>query len=137
MEVSFDYGYEFRKAVSGIEFSVKRNELLNEKNAQYISLDKEAIELMIPENARRAHVVSITNTDYRPLELIIESDDCVKTSSDKISLKAGEKKNILLSISAGQFENKEKHKKTMVVFKPDRGVSTKYIININGNISEN
>lgn len=115
---------------------VKRKVSVNEKDAQFLSLDNNAVNLTIPAKGRRAHVVTLTNTDYRPLDVIIESDECVKTSTENISLKAGEKRNILLSISVDEFENDKKEKKTIVVFKPDRGKSAKYLVNIDGNINK-
>ena len=136
VEVIFDYGYEFKKATRKIDFSVKRKVSVNEKDAQFLSLDNNAVNLTIPAKGRRAHVVTLTNTDYRPLDVIIESDECVKISTENISLKAGEKRNILLSISVDEFENDKKEKKTIVVFKPDRGKSAKYLINIDGNINK-
>jgi hypothetical protein len=121
LEVYFDYGYEFRKATASIKFSIQRDVPANEDDAEFLSLKENSFKFIIPSGGRRTQVVSLSNTDYRPLNVSIPTYEGVSASPNKISLKPGETRNIILSISVKNYEDDKKEKDFVVNFETDRG----------------
>lgn len=121
LEVYFDYGYEFRKAVASTKFSIKRDIPANEDEAEFLSLKENSFKFVIPSGGRRTQVISLSNTDYRPLNVSIPDHEGVSASPSKISLKPGETRNIILSISVLNYEDDKKKKDFVVNFETDRG----------------
>jgi len=133
-EVSYNYGYDFRKARKIQKFSINRKVPLDEKNAEFVSLEPKEIRLLVPKGGRRMQVVKITNTDYRSLNVSVAANDWASIAPNNLSLKPGEVRNVMLTLVPmyDQSQNKE----TVVSFKADRGKATNMKVFVTG-IKEN
>ena len=122
-DVSYNYGYNFKKANKTIKFSIKRKGTINEKNAEFIGLESKELKLSIPIGATRTQTIKVTNTDYRPISnVVVESNDWIQIKPKTFSLKPGEIKNIQAIINVSEY--KEAIKKASIIFRPDRGKSS-------------
>jgi uncharacterized membrane protein len=124
VEVSFNYGYEFKKAHLTQKFSIKRTIPVKEEKAEFLRVNNQDLKLIIPAGGRRTQVLSLTNIDYRPLKVNIESDNWIKVTPDSLILKTGEVRNIMLTMSVAEYDNSQK-KESVILFKTDRGLSSK------------
>ncbi len=130
-EVSYNYGYDFKKAKQIEKFSVKRKISLNENSNEFLSLKNEELRLLIPKGGRRTQVVTVTNTDYRVLNVDIASSDWVQATPSILNLKPGEVRNVMLTISATDYDLSQE-KETTLSFKTDRGKSAEMKVFITG-----
>lgn len=119
VETSYDYGYSYRKARGSQKFSVSRKTSLNEENQEFVLLGDKDLILNLPENGRSSKIVKLSNIDYRPIGVKIESNDWVKISPSIISLKSGESKNVMVVVNP-KYEGKIK-KECSIIFETDRG----------------
>jgi len=127
-EASYNYGYEFKKAKITQKFSIKRATSLNEAEVEFLSVESKKLQLTIPAKAMRTQIIKITNTDYRAVNVSVESDDWIKINPKSFSLKPGEVRNIQVIISVSEF--KEPVIKAGIVLKTDRGKATKIALEI-------
>jgi len=118
-DVSYNYGYNFKKANKTIKFSIKRTGGINEKNAEFISFESKELKLSLPVGSTRSQIIKVTNTDYRPLSVTTESESWIQIKPQNFILKPGEAKNIQAILSVSEY--KEAIKKANIVFRPDRG----------------
>lgn len=122
-DVSYDYGYKFNKAHQTQKFTIKRDALLDETKAEFLSLKTKEISQVIPEGAKRNQVITVTNIDYRPLSLVIESADWLNITPKNLVLKPGEVRNLMLNISVSEYD-KSGRKESTITFAPNRGLSS-------------
>jgi hypothetical protein len=127
-EVSYNYGYEFKKARLNQKFSIKRTSSLKEDEIEFLSLESKELKLSIPAGAMRTQALKITNVDYRPINVVVESNDWIKINPKSFSLKPGEVRNIQVVISVSEY--KDPIKKANIVLRTDRGKSTKILVEI-------
>lgn len=119
-EVSFDYGYAFRKATKTVKFSITRETLLDESKAEFLSLKTKEFRLLIPQGASKMQVIQVTNIDYRPLQVTAVEMDWIKVSPSSFTLKPGEVRNILLNIKVPTYDA-SLIKEATLSLKTDRG----------------
>jgi hypothetical protein len=121
VEVIYSYG-DMKKSKKIEKFSINRKVSVNEKDNEFLSLKNKEFNLYIPSNGRRTQVVSLTNTDYRDLNIdVVIPDDWVKVIPNKLVLKPGEVRNIMFTLSASGYDEKSQMKESTVCFKTDRG----------------
>lgn len=130
-EVSFNYGYDFKKARQIARFSVKRKIEVNEDKAEFLRLNNQDLKLLIPQGGRRAQVVTVTNIDYRPLNVSITADDWVKVAPNNFILKPGEVRNIMLTMSVAEYDTSLK-KEAVIQLKTDHGAGSEIKILVSG-----
>lgn len=130
-DVSYDYGYAFNKAHQTLKFTITRKNLLKEDKAQFLSLNTKDLRLHIPKGGRRTQVITVTNIDYRPLNIQIESEEWLKINPDNIVLKSGEVRNLLLNISVPEYDESQT-KEAIICFKTDRGLSSEMKVFVTG-----
>ena len=130
-EVSYNYGYDFRKAKQSVKFTVKRDKPLNENNAEYLRLNSKEIRLFIPKGGRRSQIIELTNIDYRPLNVLVASVDWVNIVPSNLTLKPGEVRKIMINISSAD-PNKPLSKEAVLSFKTDRGKSVEMKVIVTG-----
>ena len=118
-DVSYNYGYNFKKANKTIKFSIKRKSTINEKSAEFIGLESKEIKLSLPVGSTRTQLIKVTNTDYRPISVSTKSENWIQMRPETFDLKPGEVKNVQAIISVSEY--KEAIKKANIVFKSDRG----------------
>ena len=121
-EVSYDYGYAFRKAKNTEKFSIKREALLNESKAEFLSLKSKEFRLLVPKGGSKMQVVQVTNIDYRPLQVTAVDLDWIKVSPSSFILKPGEVRNILLNVSVPTYDASLTKEATLSL-KTDKGKS--------------
>ena len=127
-DVSYNYGYDFKKANKTIKFSIKRKSIINEKGAEFIGLESKELKLSIPVGATRTQTIKVTNTDYRPIGMAVESNDWIQIKPATFTLKPGEVKNIQAVIKVSEY--KEAIKKANIIFRPDRGKTSTISVDI-------
>ena len=127
-DVSYNYGYDFKKANKTIKFSIKRKGTINEKSAEFIGLESKELKLSIPVGATRTQTIKVTNTDYRPIGMAVESNDWIQIKPATFTLKPGEVKNIQAVIKVSEY--KEAIKKANIIFRPDRGKTSTISVDI-------
>jgi hypothetical protein len=127
-DVSYNYGYDFKKANKTIKFSIKRKGMINEKNAEFLGLESKELKLSIPIGATRTQTIKVTNKDYRPIGVAVESNDWIQIKPKTFSLKPGEVKNIQAVISVSEY--KEAIKKASIIFRPDRGKASVIAVSV-------
>jgi hypothetical protein len=134
IDVSYNYGYDFKKAQNTHYFSIQRKSSLNENKDEFLSLKNKELNLLIPKGGRRTQALSVTNTDYRDLSVeVISSNDWVKINPNIFVLIPGEIRNIMLTISiSGYDDDKVQQKYADLCFKTDRGKSSDLKLNITG-----
>lgn len=120
LEVSYDYGYKFRKANKKMPFTITRQGSVDESNDEFIALEDSKLSLAIPEGARRTEVVSVSNIDYRPLSIEVETPDWIRVVPKQLVLKPGESRNVMLIVSVDKYRDDQK-KTALINFKADRG----------------
>lgn len=132
VEVVYSYG-DMKKSKKIEKFSINRKISIDEKDNEFLSLKNKEYNLYIPVNGRRTQVVSLTNTDYRDLNIdVVIPDDWVKVTPNKLVLKPGEVRNIMFTISALSYNEKSQMKESTVCFKTDRGKSSNLKFQITG-----
>lgn len=119
-EVSFDYGYAFKKAKKTEKFSITRETLLDESKAEFLSVKTKEFRLLVPQGASKMQVVQVTNIDYRPLQVTAVELDWIKVSPNTFTLKPGEVRNILLNIKVPTYDASLTKEATLSL-KTDRG----------------
>lgn len=122
VDVSFDFGYEFKKAKQSTKFSIERELSIDEDENEFLALVSKELKLQIPEGGRRTEIIKITNTDYRPIKVDVVSDAWVKFSPNNLILKPGEVRNVMATISVPSYEGNEKE--STVTLKTDRGMDS-------------
>lgn len=130
-EVSYNYGYDFRKAKQSVKFSVKRDKPLNEKDAEFLRLNSKEIRLFIPKGGRRSQIIELTNIDYKPLNVTMTSAGWVGIVQSNLTLKPGEVRKIMINISSVD-PNQPLNKEAILSFKTDRGKSVEIKIFVSG-----
>jgi hypothetical protein len=120
VEASFNFGYEFKKKRVIQKFSVVRKKPLDISKSECLRLKSSNLDLFIPDGGRLTKIITLTNIDYQPLNIKISSSDWVKILPDSLSLKPGEIRNIMATVSVAKYDVSQK-KETLVYFKPDRG----------------
>lgn len=135
LEVSYNYGYDFKKINLSHDFSVTRKSALNEDSEEFLRIAESDLKLYIPEGGRRTKVVTLTNIDYRPLAVSVESEDWVKISPNNFILKPGQVRNVMLISTVSKYHSSQE-KKTVISFKTDRGKSALLNLYVSG-IKEN
>lgn len=120
VEASYNYGYDFKKARQTEKFSIKREVSIDEEQTEFLRVNNSDLKLLVPKGARRTQVVAITNIDYRPININIETDEWIKILPNNFILKPGEVRNIMLTVSVSEYD--ESQKKVAVIFlKTDHG----------------
>lgn len=120
IEASFNYGYDFKKERIVQKFSVTRKKPLDESKSECLRLKSNNLDLFIPEGGRLTKIITLTNIDYQPLSIKVSSSDWVKVLPDSLTLRPGEVRNIMATVSVAKYDASQK-KETLVYFKPDRG----------------
>lgn len=118
-DISYNYGYNFKKANKTIKFSIKRSSAISEKNAEFLGFESKELKLSLPVGSTRTQTIKVTNTDYRPISVTTESEGWIQIKPQTFNLKPGEVKNVQAVISVSEY--KEAIKKANIVFRPDRG----------------
>ena len=125
IDAMFDYGYKFKRANTSSPFSVIRETDLDESKTEFLIVDKK-LDIQVPVGALRTKVVKISNSDYRAINVSFVSDSWVRVEPQSLALNPGQSRNIRLTISNDGKSQKE----TMVIVKPDRGMSSEIKLSI-------
>ncbi|MBD3282129.1 MAG: hypothetical protein GF387_00780 [Candidatus Portnoybacteria bacterium] len=128
VDVAYDYGYKFRKARLQSAFSITREVEENEDKAEFLVINLE--EISIEKEAQlRTKVIKATNTDYKPLHVLIDSDEWIEVSPSTLILQPGRSRNIKVIISNPNQETK----KGQITLKPDTGKEAKISVRVGKN----
>ncbi len=122
VEASFSYGSSFKKERVVQKFSVVRKKPLNDSKSECLRLKSNNLDLFIPDGGRLTKTITLTNIDYRPLSVKINSSDWVKIIPDSLTLKPGEVRNIMATVLVAKYDASQKQE-SLVYFKPERGKS--------------
>lgn len=123
VEVSYDYGYKFRKARDEAIFTITKQFKIDESKTPLFKVDKPIIEFEAKPGVFKTLVLKVTNIDFQPLKVLVQSEkDWARVSPSNFVLKSGESRN--LKIIATIPENIESKNQARIVFKPDRGKET-------------
>lgn len=131
VDISFDYGYQFKKAEQSQKFVVKRGFSSNENKNEFLSLESKELNLQIPEGGRRTQVIRVTNIDYRPLNINILSDNWIEVIPNNLNLKPGEVRNVMAIVSVSKYENDQKE--SIITLKTDRGMGSQIKVLVSSN----
>lgn len=128
VDVMFDYGAKIKKAITSSDFSISRETNADESKNEYLTLDSKTTELKIPVGALRTKVVKVSNTDYRAINVSVESEDWIKVEPKNFTLQPGASRNIKTTISIAEY--KQPIMETKITFRPDRGMPSEMKIQI-------
>jgi hypothetical protein len=128
VDVMFDYGAKIKKAITSSDFSISRETNADESKNEYLVLDSKTAELKIPVGALRTKVVKVSNTDYRAINVSVESEDWIKVEPKNFTLQPGASRNIKTTISIAGY--KQPIMETKITFRPDRGMPSELKIQI-------
>ncbi len=124
IDVSYNYGYDFKKATRSEKFTVVRKKPLKENAVELLALGTKDLKLLVPEGGRRTEVIKLTNLDYRPLAVEISADsEVISISPSKVVLKPGEVRNVMATVSIKKYDGEKKE--GVITFKTERGLSSK------------
>lgn len=127
-DAMYDYGSSVTKAKASSDFSISRETNADESKNEYLVLDSKTAELKIPVGALRTKVVKVSNTDYRAINVSVESEDWIKVEPKNFTLQPGANRNIKTTISIAGY--KQPIMETKITFRPDRGMPSELKIQI-------
>ncbi len=124
VDVSYNYGYDFKKANKSQKFTVVRKTPIKEDAAEFLAIGTKELRLQIPEGGRKTEVVRLTNLDYRPLSVDITSDgEGVTVSPNNLVLRPGEVRNVMATVSVPKYIGGKME--STITLKSERGLSSK------------
>jgi len=127
-DVMYDYGNKVRKATASSGFFISRETNEDESKNEFLSFASKNVEMVVPVGAMRTKVLKVSNTDYRPINVSISSENWVEVEPKNISLQSGESKNVRVAISIAKYI--QPIMETKIVFNPDRGMASEIKIQI-------
>lgn len=122
-EVSYDYGYKFRKARDEAIFTITKQFKIDESKISLLLVDTPLIEFEAKAGVFKTLVVKVSNIDFQPLRVLAQSEeDWCRVSPSNFILKSGENRNLKIIISVP--DDKKSKRQAKIIFKPDRGKET-------------
>ncbi len=129
VDISFDYGYDFKKAKDQAFFTVERGAGVKESDMNFISVKPEKLRIALSKGMFRTKTMEISSFYGENMKISTEiEEEWLKISPSTIILRPGQKRTIKVIIKVpDDFEEKLSGK---IVFNPEKGKSIEMPVKI-------
>jgi len=129
VDISFDYGYDFKKAKDKVFFSIERGAEIDESKMNFISVQPEKLQVGLAKGMFRTKLIEVSSVYSENMKVSAEIEgDWLKVSPSTMTLRPAQKRTVKAIIKVP--DDFEKRLSGKITFNPEKGKSIEIPVEI-------
>jgi len=129
VDISFDYGYDFKKAKDKVFFSIERGAEIDESKMNFISVQPEKLQVGLAKGMFRTKLIEVSSVYSENMKVSVEIEgDWLKVSPSIMTLRPAQKRTVKAIIKVP--DDFEKRLSGKITFNPEKGKSIEIPVEI-------